>query len=129
MCKKNLFLLSLAFFCGVMFPQISFAVDIGPEKIILSNGGRCTPALFEHWVHQEITECGYCHHSVDEKGNRVNYSEEIKTIKCSICHNTNMVGDNYNSVKKVGHSLCRKCHQSKNKKISCSTCHNYPNKQ
>ena len=129
MSKTILFLLSLAFFCGVIFSQIVFAVEIGPEKIILSNKGTCTPALFEHWTHQERAKCGFCHHSVDDDGNRVEYTEEIKTIKCSICHNSNMAGGNFNSVKKVGHSLCRKCHQSKNKKLSCSTCHNYPNKQ
>jgi c(7)-type cytochrome triheme protein len=129
MSKTTLFILaSLVFFCGVMFSKISFSVEIGPDKIILSNGGSCIPVLFEHWVHQEIAECGYCHHEVDDDGNRIDYTEEIKAIKCGSCHNSNMAKDDFNSVKKVGHSLCRKCHQSKDKKLSCPTCHNYSDK-
>ena len=129
MKNTTLFILPcLMFFFGGKFSQVSFAVEVGPEKIILSNGGVYTLVQFEHWTHQEIAECGFCHHSVDDEGNRINYTEEIKAIKCSICHNSNMAGDKYNSVKKVGHSLCRKCHQSKSKKVSCPTCHNYSKK-
>jgi hypothetical protein len=116
------------FFNGTIFYQISFAVDIGPEKIILSNGGLCTPVLLEHWAHQKMADCDFCHHSIDENGNRINFTDDVKAIKCSACHNHNMDSKKFNTVKKVGHSLCRKCHESKDKKSSCPTCHNYSNK-
>ena len=127
MSKTILFLLSLVFFCGAIFHQISFAVENGPEKITLCDNGRVNRIQFDHWTHQEMTECGFCHHSVDDSGNRVNYSEEIETIKCANCHNSNLESKNFNSIKKVGHSLCRKCHQARGQKVSCPICHSLPN--
>jgi len=90
--SKTIFfvLLSLVFFCGAIFYQTSVAVEIGPEEKILTSGGNCTPVLFEHRVHQKEVECDFCHHSVDNEGNRINYTEELKPVKCSTCHNKNM---------------------------------------
>ena len=126
--NKTFFLLSLAFFCGAIFYQISFADEIGPEDKILTSGGNCTPVLFEHRKHQKRVECNFCHHSVDDNGKRINYTGEFKAIKCKNCHNRDMDSKKFDSVKEVSHNLCRKCHQDESVKVSCPICHNYSNK-
>jgi hypothetical protein len=118
------FLSSAVFFCLILFSQRGYSADNGPERITLANKGRNRSILFDHRAHQRITECATCHHFVDDSDNVVAHSSKLETRKCVACHNNNSKNQKLNSFKKVGHVLCRECHQVNDRKTSCKTCHN-----
>ena len=100
-------------------PGMAVTVDIGPESITMKSLHAKKPAEFPHRKHQQTLTCMQCHHL---DGNK------LQVDKCHSCHNENFADQKLDTMKEVGHILCKDCHKKQRnagKDISgkCSTCH------
>ena len=105
---------------------VSMATDMGPAEMELKTAAAKKPAKFMHKKHQEVFECGDCHHTKTDDGVKATYEEGMEIKKCVTCHNKeNMSNPKLNSFKLAGHGLCKECHKE-NKETAptkCSGCH------
>ena len=95
------------------------AIDIGPETITMKSLKAVKPAEFPHRKHQQSLVCMQCHH-LDGRS--------LQVAKCHSCHNENFANESLNTMKEVGHALCKDCHKEQRKAgkdipAKCSTCH------
>lgn len=113
---NKLYLMGTAFFLGLLITAgAALAVDKGPEEITLRStidpAKKAKPAFFPHAVHQGNFECAKCHHSVDDAGKQISYSDDITIVKCESCHNkASSMPKKLSTFKKIAHELCKKCH-------------------
>ncbi len=130
MKKALIYGVAMAFLCTIGLAGISMAGNTGPANIILKTANARKPAYFPHAKHQSHLKCGACHHSKNAAGKQVPYVKGQKIQKCEVCHNAKAAGmpGNLNSLRKVGHKLCKSCHRkSANRSLNhCSTCHSKP---
>ena len=113
MSRKALILLFVATcFC---IAGISIAADKGPADMVLQaekdKAKKPKPAVFPHAAHQEIAECGDCHHSAAD-GKQVPYEEGQEIGKCEDCHYKGAeMPKGLDSYKGAAHKNCRDCHK------------------
>lgn len=113
MSRKVLVLLFVATcFC---IAGISIAADKGPADMVLQaekdKAKKPKPAVFPHAKHQEIAECGECHHSAKD-GKQVPYEEGQEIGKCEDCHYKGSdMPEKLDSYKMAAHKNCRDCHK------------------
>ena len=122
MKKSFIYGVALAFFSVVALAGISMA-DKGPADIHFDTKKK--PVVFPHAAHQARLECGICHHSKDDAGKQVAYSEGMTIAKCETCHNKDAgMPKKLSNFKGAGHALCKTCHKETDKKLAkCGVCH------
>ncbi len=116
---------------GKVLEQSSSALEgTGAETITLRSARGRKPAVFPHRLHQEMYDCGECHHGRDANGRRLSYAEGMPIQRCSNCHNASLMTKiELRDMKHVGHALCKGCHQREAQSGSagpidkCSGCH------
>lgn len=119
---KSTVIATAAICFAVMATGVSFAGGTGPEEITLQSAEAKKPAKFPHKKHQDKFKCEECHHTMSadsKKGPYVAGQEK----KCESCHNKDFKNVDLNSLKGVGHALCKECHKKKGAPVSCTTCH------
>jgi len=94
---------------------VCIATDKGPADMILKvekdPAKKPKTAVFPHAKHQEIAECGDCHHSAAD-GKQVPYEEGQAVQKCEDCHYKGSgMPDKLDSYKAVAHKNCKDCHK------------------
>ncbi len=116
--KKKLAALIAVVFAVVAVSTVVFAVDNGPETIVIDNIQKKKPAVtFPHRKHQEmLKDCKICHHKAKE-------GEQPKS--CAECHGKVKEAPKF---KKAMHKKCRDCHKKekaagKNPPTKCNQCH------
>jgi hypothetical protein len=102
----------------------------GDAVMLLQTARARKPALFPHRKHQDMFECGECHHGKNQKGEQTPYVEGMKIRKCVTCHNSSLPNKRLNHFKFAAHAKCKGCHQAKaadHEKagpiIKCGGCH------
>jgi len=118
---------AVAFVFAIMAAGVSFAANAGPEEITMQTAEAKKPAKFPHKKHQAILKCADCHHTKDATGKKGPYVEGQEK-KCETCHNKDLPNAELNSLKSVGHLLCKECHKEqekagKNAPTKCTGCH------
>ena len=111
---------------GIASSSNKFKVDAGPEEIILKTPASIKSAQFPHRKHQDAFACSLCHHSKNDDGIKLPYTEGMKIHKCVACHNKeDMISPKLNNFKIVAHGLCKGCHkkQKGTAPTRCSGCH------
>jgi len=94
------------------------------------------PVVFNHKEHQDLYQCGICHHKYE---NGVNvWTEDLKVFKCQHCHNEpTQTGEKKLSecelarnLKVAYHTQCVGCHRDikrsnkdANAPVTCIKCH------
>ncbi len=116
-----------AIFCfSMMGTGVSSAANAGPEEITLQSAEAKKPSKFPHKKHQEMYKCEQCHHTM-ANGKKGPYAAGEEK-KCETCHNKDFPNPALNSVKAVGHALCKECHKKMEKEgkaapNKCTGCH------
>ncbi|MCK5340130.1 MAG: cytochrome c3 family protein, partial [Desulfobulbaceae bacterium] len=110
---------SVAVFCLSFGTAYTAEVDIGPDSITMKSIQSKKPAKFPHRFHQDFMACMKCHHTKDRT---------MTIEKCYKCHNQDIGNEKLDTLKEVGHTLCKDCHKAarkagKNAPGKCSTCH------
>ncbi len=107
----------------------------GDAVMILKTARARKPALFPHRKHQDMFECGECHHGANQKGEQTPYVEGMKIRKCVTCHNSSMANKKLSYFKFAAHARCKGCHQARTADhekagpvIKCGGCHPKKNK-
>jgi len=127
MHKKIIYTTAFAFSLSLAGFGVSFAHH-GPADMTLKTEQAKKPAAFPHHKHQDMMECGECHHSKGPGGEKVPYEEGMEIKSCPTCHNEQMENKKLNSYMKAAHENCRGCHkeaakEGKNAPTKCSGCH------
>lgn len=122
------FAVALIFALNFAVVGIGTAGDTGPAEMVLKTAEAKKPAFFPHEKHQKMegVTCGTCHHSKDDAGKQVAYTEGMAIQKCETCHNADMANETLNSFKNAAHERCKNCHKENKDKgasTSCTTCH------
>ena len=132
---KKSYLMCTVFFLGLLITAgVALAVDKGSEEMTLRStvdpAKKAKLAFFPHAVHQGNFECAICHHSKDDAGKQISYSEEMAISKCESCHNkASSMPNKLNTFKNAAHELCKKCHVERTKEgktagpTKCNGCH------
>ena len=122
---------------GVIFLCFAGIViaDNGPADMMLQaekdKASKPKPAVFPHAKHQEIAECGDCHHGAAD-GKQVAYEEGQEIAKCESCHFEGTGMDKkIETYKNAAHENCKSCHKEvvaakpelKDKFKGCLPCH------
>ncbi len=122
---------------GVIFLCFAGIViaDNGPADMMLQaekdKASKPKPAVFPHAKHQEIAECGDCHHGAAD-GKQVAYEEGQEIAKCESCHFEGSGMDKkIETFKNAAHENCKSCHKEvvaakpelKDKFKGCLPCH------
>jgi predicted CXXCH cytochrome family protein len=134
MSRKSLILLVVAAFVMSLGLGVSMSLaDKGPADITLNADNRDgaktgKPAVFPHAKHQELNDCGTCHHYQDDAGARVACMDDSldKIAKCGTCHNADFANEKLRKWKDIGHGLCKDCHKKMKDKgapTKCGACH------
>lgn len=134
MNKTQLFL--TAILLGLLaFTGVSIAVEKGPAELVLKSSidpaKKPKPAFFPHEIHQDIFDCGICHHTQSDDGKQAAYTDGMQIYKCESCHNKGAEGmqEKLNTFKKAAHQRCKKCHVERKKEgkkagpTKCNGCH------
>lgn len=103
-------------------------VDTGREVFtIQTSGGEGKKPLkpFSHKKHQDIMECGECHHKIIDDGEPVPIKSTDPVERCEACHNEHMENPTWDDTKEFFHGKCRVCHQKGGGKVkgTCNECH------
>ena len=109
--------------------------DNGPADMVLQaekdKAKKPKPAVFPHKKHQEIAECGDCHHSAKD-GKQIPYAEGQEVAKCESCHfKGSGMEKKLETYKGAAHANCKACHKEyvaskpevKDKFKGCLPCH------
>ncbi len=122
---------------GVIFLCFAGIViaDNGPAEMTLQaekdKASKPKPAVFPHAKHQEIAECGDCHHGAAD-GKQVPYEEGQEIGKCESYHfSGNGMDKKIETFKNAAHVNCKDCHKEvvsskpelKDKFKGCLPCH------
>ncbi len=122
---------------GVIFLCFAGIViaDNGPADMMLQaekdKASKPKPAVFPHAKHQEVAECGDCHHSAAD-GKQVPYEDGQEIGKCESCHfSGNGMDKKIETFKNAAHENCKSCHKEvvaskpelKDKFKGCLPCH------
>lgn len=83
----------------------------GPEVVVLHSKRNAKPARFPHGKHQEIIECGECHHGQNDDGEQIPFETGMPAKKCGTCHNLNMANTSLSKLRLVAHMKCKGCHK------------------
>ena len=131
----NLALVGVMVFCMAMVTvNTAKASDPGPETITFAVENPTKPVIvFNHKLHQGLSECGECHHGEDADGALVAYVDGQAIPKCIKCHR-HEVEEGKSATQSVYakklHKNCKDCHKAANKKsgtksapTSCTKCH------
>lgn len=94
---------------------ISIAADTGPAEMTLKTekdgAKKPKPAVFPHAKHQEIAQCGECHHGAQD-GKQVAYTDGMEIQKCESCHfKGSGMPEKLETFKDVAHINCKDCHK------------------
>ena len=137
MQKRVLFCCLFIFSLIAGYAGVALSTDAGPENMTLksSDSTKKAPSVFPHKAHQELMECGACHHGMAD-GKQTPYTEGMAIQKCEECHNPEVLGGrkkdklDLDTFKGAGHGNCLECHKevakkddSKKSLKSCKTCH------
>lgn len=105
---------ALAIFFGLGGTDSNASEDKRPVETILKTAN--IPTNFNHEKHQELFECGDCHHSKNDDGTLGPYVEGEQQT-CVTCHNTKDMADSIvrgknklNSFEGAAHASCVGCH-------------------
>jgi hypothetical protein len=135
MMKKFICLTSAVLFSLFILGITCQAADKGPAEMVLKStvdpAKKAKLAFFPHATHQETFDCATCHHSKDDAGKQVAYTEGQKIEKCDVCHNTKAAGmdKKLNTFKGAAHARCKTCHKALKKEgkdagpTKCGGCH------
>lgn len=105
--------------------------DGGGEAVMVLQTARARkPAVFSHRKHQEMFDCGECHHARNDAYEQLPYVDGMKIQKCVTCHNSSMPNKKFNHFKLAAHARCKGCHKAKAADaqktgpiIRCGGCH------
>ena len=129
------YLMCTAFFLGLLITAgVALAADKGSEEMTLRStvdpAKKAKLAFFPHAVHQGNFECAKCHHSADDAGKQISYSDDMAILKCESCHNkASSMPKKLSTFKKAAHELCKGCHVELTKEgkkagpTKCNGCH------
>jgi hypothetical protein len=145
--KYLLSTVAVMFLCVLSYSNITLAGD-GPDEVEINSLAQLyEPVLFDHAMHEEITEgnCAVCHHHtlgtqiVDENCMRCHAeSSGTDEVSCQGCHASNRFEAEYlNKIDadntlfhrdKVGlkaayHIRCMNCHEEMGVANGCQDCH------
>ena len=134
MSRKSLILLVVTAFVMSLGLGVSMSfADKGPAEITLNPDNRDAaktgkPAVFPHAKHQELNDCGTCHHYQDDAGARTACMDDTldKIAKCDTCHNVDFANEKLRTWKDIGHGLCKDCHKkmkAEGAPTKCGACH------
>lgn len=121
--------------------------DTGPDEITMDQlANLYDPVLFDHLTHQEMYDCGRCHHGEDEEADpgciTCHGGRPLDTqSSCSTCHSpqypaetdTKVPGqepENQYHIDTPGltgayHLQCRGCHVEDGGPTDCQECHSF----